>query len=418
MTFASGYLSERTLFKRFIEENPDKRTEIIVVIPAFAEPGLLKTLESLASCKIPECSVEVLVHFNAPGDASAEERALNKSIKENIESWSREFKPPFRLYSFDSGRSTMKGWGAGTARKVAMDEALSRFSIIGNPEGIIVSLDADCTVSANYLQSVYNDFYKVASRKACSIFFEHPLDGEEFSDETYSAIVAYELHLRYYYQALKFSGYPEVYHTVGSAFAVRAGHYAKIGGMNRKQAGEDFYFIQKAIPAGGYFYLNSATVYPSPRESARVPFGTGPAVAGMISEGTLQFMTYNPDAFISLGRLFKGVEELYGQGNNEGLNLPYKLDRMLCEFLEGMNWEERLKEIRANTSSKESFVKRFYRWFNMFMVVKYLNWSHQQGSFRRLPSFDAALSMLGYIDSDFKGTTARELLQHYRSLER
>jgi len=42
--------------------------------------------------------------------------------------------------------------------------------------------------------------------------------------------------------------------------------------MNRKQAGEDFYFIQKLMPLGGYFALNSTAIYPSPRESSRVPF--------------------------------------------------------------------------------------------------------------------------------------------------
>jgi hypothetical protein len=45
--------------------------------------------------------------------------------------------------------------------------------------------------------------------------------------------------------------------------------------MNRRMAGEDFYFIQKLLPAGGFFNLNQTTVYPSPRSSARVPFGTG-----------------------------------------------------------------------------------------------------------------------------------------------
>ncbi len=35
---------------------------------------------------------------------------------------------------------------------------------------------------------------------------------------------------------------------VGSALAVKALQYVKAGGMNRKQAGEDFYFVQKLVP--------------------------------------------------------------------------------------------------------------------------------------------------------------------------
>ena len=54
--------------------------------------------------------------------------------------------------------------------------------------------------------------------------------------------------------------------------AVKALPYVKAGGMNRRQAGEDFYFIQKLVPSGGYFSLNSTTVYPSPRASDQGSF--------------------------------------------------------------------------------------------------------------------------------------------------
>jgi hypothetical protein len=42
------------------------------------------------------------------------------------------------------------------------------------------------------------------------------------------------------------------YHTVGSAMAVKAYQYVKVGGMNRRQAGEDFYFIQKLVHSGNF----------------------------------------------------------------------------------------------------------------------------------------------------------------------
>src|SRR4029434_9989987 len=97
--------------------------------------------------------------------------------------------------------------------------------------------------------------------------------------EIYKAIAAYELHLRYYLQALRTAGFPHGYHTIGSSMAVRARTYMEQGGMNRRQAGEDFYFLHKLIPLGGFTELNSTTVYPLPRPSNRVPFGTGRAVS-------------------------------------------------------------------------------------------------------------------------------------------
>ena len=74
----------------------------------------------------------------------------------------------------------------------------------------------------------------------------------------------------------------------------------KAGGMNRRQAGEDFYFIQKLVPAGGYFSLNSTVVYPSPRPSFRVPFGTGASITKLNESGEPFLMTYNISAFDEL----------------------------------------------------------------------------------------------------------------------
>ncbi len=121
-------------------------------------------------------------------------------------------------------------------------------------------------------------------------------------------ITLYELHLRYYFQGLAYSGFPYVFHTVGSAIAVKALPYVKAGGMNRRQAGEDFYFIQKLVPAGGYFNLNSTTVYPSPRTSSRVPFGTGASMAQTNSEQGSIFLTYNIQAFKELRTFFSITE--------------------------------------------------------------------------------------------------------------
>ncbi len=141
--------------------------------------------------------------------------------------------------------------------------------------------------------------------------FEHPLSGNEFPEEVYRFITLYELHLRYYFRGLAFSGFPYVFHTVGSAMGVKAFQYVKAGGMNRRQAGEDFYFIQKLVPSGGYFNLNSTTVYPSPRPSFRVPFGTGASIARQTELEDPDFLTYNLQAFREMKVFFRRSEDFY-----------------------------------------------------------------------------------------------------------
>ena len=103
-----------------------------------------------------------------------------------------------------------------------MDEAVHRFNRINNPDGVILNLDADCLVEQNYLKSVCNELLKKSDRAACSIYFEHPLSGNDFPENIYKFITLYELHLRYYFQGLAFSGFPYVFHTVGSSSAVKA----------------------------------------------------------------------------------------------------------------------------------------------------------------------------------------------------
>jgi glycosyltransferase involved in cell wall biosynthesis len=232
MGFASNWLEERELFPLLINEAPDKHTGIIVVVPAYNEPDILRLLDSLLLCEKPDCKVEVIIVVNAPENASDECLRNNRLTISKIESWKKEHSDCFfRLFAFIIDTS-FKGWGVGLARKTGMDEAVRRFNSIDNPEGIILNLDADCLVEKNYFLAVYKELSGRIERSACSICFEHPLEGKDFPVSVYESIIQYELHLRFYFQGLSYTGFPWVFHTVGSAIAVKALPYIKAGGMS------------------------------------------------------------------------------------------------------------------------------------------------------------------------------------------
>ncbi len=86
--------------------------------------------------------------------------------------------------------------------------------------------------------------------------------------------------------------------------AVRAKTYAKVGGMNRRKAGEDFYFMHKIMPQGEFSEINQTCVFPSCRVSDRVPFGTGRAQTEWLREGKVELETYSPKVFEDLKMLF------------------------------------------------------------------------------------------------------------------
>jgi hypothetical protein len=418
MSFASSWLRSGTLFPELINEAPDKETGIIVVVPAFDEPSIVELLVSLASCKIPLCKSEVIIVINAPGNALSSSLENNLRAFFEIEEWKRR-NPDcfFSTYPVNLGQPRIKGWGVGLARKAGMDEALKRFNSIDRPDGVIVNLDADCSVRENYFVSLENELLNRKEKNGCSIYFEHSVIGEKFRESIYNAVSQYELHLRYYFQALSFTGFPGVFHTVGSSIAVKSLAYVKVGGMNRRQAGEDFYFVQKLIPLGGYFNLNSTTVNPSPRVSGRVPFGTGAAVSKMMSENIQELLTYNPLAFKDLNLFFEYLENIFENDSDDLLLLFYDFPESIKLFLEGQEWLSKVTEIKNNTSGYSSFRKRFFEWFNMFKVVKYLNFSHKS-TFEKVPVLFAAEELLRYIEADLSAAQRVGLLEFYRSLER
>ncbi|MGA1978494.1 MAG: hypothetical protein ABSG89_11665 [Bacteroidales bacterium] len=417
MDFAAGWLERNALFPEIIHEQPDPQTGIIVVVPSFNEPGISVLLDSLASCDVPGCKAEVLLIINAPAGARREEKLNNSISINNIEGWKRKNKSFFRLYFFDAGQPSIKGWGVGTARKTGMDEAVRRFNLAGNPEGVIACLDADCLVEKNYFTALESELAGNRRMNGCSIYFEHLLSGEDFTGEIRKNIVEYELHMRYYIQGLKYSGFPYAFHTVGSSFAVKALKYVKCGGMNRRQAGEDFYFLQKLIPLGGYFNLNSTTVYPSPRESSRVPFGTGPVMKMHLKRPSEDFLTYNPEAFTELRFLFSSAIRLY-QCNYSGLRTFYgTLPSGLRSYISEQEWMSRNAEIRENTSGSETYTKRFFGWFNMFRIVKYLNHVHRN-CFIKQPVREAALSLLEKLGGKAGKADIYFLLTYYRAMEK
>lgn len=417
MGFASAWLKDRALFPVLIKEAPAENTEVIVVIPSYDEPTITDLLNSLALCQEPDCKVEVIIIVNAPSDAGSE------SLKNNIESivateiWKKEYPDRFfDLYVIDGSILRSEGWSVGLARKTGMDEAVRRFDFLNKPDGIILNLDADCKVKSNYFTAVYGEMHNRKDRSACSIYFEHPISGNEFTEQIYRSITLYELHLRYYLQGLAFTGFPYVQHTVGSAIAVKALHYVKAGGMNRRMAGEDFYFIQKLLPAGGFFNLYQTTVFPSPRSSARVPFGTGVTILRLTEGNNETLLTYNPEAFIELKLLFSLIGKIFICAIDDQKFAYPDLPPGISQFIGIEEWTTKIREIKSNTSGIQSFRKRFFGWFNMFKIVKYLNSVHSN-LFEKKSVDECASELLKAIGIDFKSDDPAKLLEFYRLLE-
>jgi len=411
------YYNRHSLFKPFIKISPPERLKIVVVIPCFNEPEIISTLSSLAACNSINYNVEVITVVNSSEIADGEIIEFNKSTYNSLLNWVEKNNTSWlKFHSLLIENVPKKHAGAGYARKVGMDEAINRFLLANNEKGIICSLDADTKVAENYFVEI-EKLYRNQDITGCSIYFEHPIVGNEFSKEVYRRIVEYETHLRYYKWALQFIDFPFYHYTIGSCFAVDAFEYCNKGGMNKKQAGEDFYFIQKIMRPGNYVALNTTTVYPSSRPSDRVPFGTGPVIKQYSSQPEKEFLTYNYQSFLILKALFNSVEALFKINSDELEKIIQQYHPALLAFLNQNEFVSAIQIINEDTGQLSSFIKRFYQWFDAFRIVKYLNFVHD-GFFDKQKILEAILELIkNQMDSEFELSELDKILCYLRALE-
>jgi hypothetical protein len=385
--------------------------DLSVCIPVYAEPDLLLTLDSLWHCEMPEAVVDVLLCFNKHDETTPEEQALHDKIWIDCLAWTeRHQKDGLRFRPFYLASMPDPKGGVGLARKIVMDEAARRVS----QDAVIVCLDADCTVEANYLTEIHGHFLSNPKCDAVSIFYEHPLDG--LDAETKTAIVAYELHLRYLVHALRWSGHPFAYQTVGSSMAVRRSGYLAHGGMNTRRAGEDFYFLQKFIEVGTLQEIRTTTVYPSARISYRVPFGTGRAMNYLLTSEdswfTTSFATYQ-QLQVLLGKINRLREIAGDQGVDKHAALinEFQSHPELSGYLEEIDLITTCSDIVKQTASPSAFRKRFFRYFNAFRVIRFTH-DMRDRSFPDVPVIDAVGELLEQLDPehDSAGTAEGYLL--------
>ncbi len=379
----------------------------IVVIPVLADKLIFNTLQSLTETNFAELNqVGVIVVVNHSEDADISEKQENLELFSKLQS--RKF--PFHIYPILKENINRRIAGVGYARKIGMDQAALFFFHTENPQGIIISLDADTLVSKNYFTEIQH-FFKTHQAVGANICFEHPVTGTDYPDRIYQAISLYELHLRYFVEALKFIQFPYAFQTVGSAFAVRASNYVAAQGMSLRQGGEDFYFLNKLFYQGYFGEIKTTTVFPSPRPTNKTPFGTGVAVKKILETPEFQFLTYNLDAFRVIKTLIDKKDLLWQY--DAALFLKNEISNSaLRSFLQKRTFCETMEKLKHNASSLHYFRKSFFGWFDMFAIIKFLNDTAQSGIFPKKSIITQANKL---VSKDF---SLQKLLKYYKEIQR
>lgn len=385
----SSYLANRAITSPWrLEGEPGGGFAGCVVIPALGESQrLFATLSSLAAnCAHLLARFLVVVVVNHREDASREEKSDNARTLSLL----RLRDSPLRLALVDAAGDGLElpanTGGVGLARRIGMDLALPRLAA----DGIMVCLDADTLVEPGYLRAISDHFAASGAGGAVIPFCHQP--GATPAEER--AITLYELFLRHFVLGLDKAGSPYAFHSVGSAMACTARAYLKMGGMNSRQAGEDFYFLQQLQRTSGIAQLSGTVVHPSARSSHRVPFGTGKSISRIVAEGEQSQTFYRVDCFRILGQWLSLVEGGTALSARELLAASAEVDPQLAAFLGQAGFERVWERLRENSSGPDGLREAFHGWFDGLKTVRLVH--HLSQSYPRCPAGESLPALLSY----------------------
>ena len=375
--------------------NDTNHVSQIVVIPAYAEREMLfSTLASLAQ-NLPsslEYSFILCVINNKDNSPSA-------AIENNLQTIEyldtlvrkkslRKLNAGRELYHLlarvsDAGlklgyiNASSKGYeiprnagGVGMARKIGMDMALRLLKKSSSSRNLILSLDADTLVQNDYLSVIKNHFK--TGIKTAIVAYEHQMPQDDVQK---AAICCYEIFLRYWVLGLKYARSPWAFHSIGSTMAFSMEAYLDVRGMNRRSAGEDFYFLNKLAKTGKIDYIKKTCVYPSARASTRVPFGTGKRIqrflAGICKE---EYRLYDPRIFAVLSGWLQMMRNCSISGEDEILMKAEQIHPALKYFLKGTGFPEVWSKICRSVKDEKTLERQFNDWFDGFKTLKLINY--------------------------------------------
>ena len=297
-----------------------------------------------------------------------------------------------------------KDGGVGLARKIGMDIALANFDYSNSEKKILICLDADCTVEKNYLTAIVQAFKK-RDTSAAYVQYEH-LFPEDENEKL--AIICYEIFLRYYVLGLIYADSPFAFPTIGSTMICDYESYIRIGGMNKRKAAEDFYFMEKLAKITNIKKIDLTKVYPASRGSWRVPFGTGQRVNRYFAGTHDEYLLYNPKSFEVLKKWLLGFNSPEILGADEYLKNANEIDSALHSFLIESSFKESWGKIILNSKTKEQIQKQKMIWFDGFRTLKLIHYLRDNG-FSSVNMFDALDEMFTPFDKKIIRMNKEEL---------
>ena len=216
-----------------------KQYNFFVIIPAYSEYDYIDNTLFSFNEQIDIDFKKLLVVVVVNNSLSAQSEVKENNLKTYTKLIKR--KDNFELIVIDSfslGHAyDKKKSGVGLARKIGMDFCIP----YSHKHSLYCSVDADTIIEKQYLDYISQIYHKLLF-KAAVVNFSHQLTSNSIVN---NAICKYESLLKKIAQQIHQSGSPYGYVSMGSTIICTVLAYISVGGIDPKQATEDFYFLQK-----------------------------------------------------------------------------------------------------------------------------------------------------------------------------
>lgn len=253
---------------------------------------------------------------------------------------------PFEIEVLDHTQGLKNG--VGEARHLGCLRALTKLK---SPEDLLVSLDADTCVEEPYIEKLSN---KNLNGAGFVLNFEHRPQNPE--------IKRYETYLKTMAQKLHQAGSPFGFVTLGSALGTSKKYYELSGGFPKKDATEDFHFLNKLRKYGEIESWMDITVHPSSRTETRVYLGTGFFMKNAqesLEQATHKLLQPMDSDFERLQNLLNQIRNFYETNELNVTAFPTSISTWLTQDI-----QPKLQKGKNNSRSNESYQKKLPQLFD------------------------------------------------------
>ena len=349
-----------------IHKSPKLKTyQTFIVIPCYAELDyIFKTLESInnQNTKCLKSCLVVIVINNSNKDS-------NKIKENNQKTYDglqvKEYNFEFIIIDCFSQRCVLdsKIAGVGMARKIGLDYCLM---LGANENSLLCSLDADTPIHNEYLNHIVSRFKKYKFG-ACVVNFKHQTSKDIIIE---NGIRKYKSILKNIAKQIDNSGSPYGYVSLGSTIICTIKSYVACGGMSKKKATEDFYFLQSLAK---HTEIKKILAFPSSRNNQRVYLGTGFRMNEYKTNNQFKDLEYSKKSFKNLKDLIALVNSSW---DNE-FNVFYKKlieasNNKIVDFLTDKKIKTVWNNMKKNAKNKNQFMLFFNQWFDALMIIQLL----------------------------------------------